>query len=476
MLNTHYLPSTLTIIFFSFFISSTIGQDLLLKVTIENKIILSDEIRMDSTKTVYLENGQTQTQIIDNKSIQSISFNKNAIFEIITHKYVIERMECSIDSITKKKVFFHDENYASQYVEKNHLLGIIFNHENTINDRELNIIEKNYLNIIQAKPISIKLIKNDDTFYTILKVNSISEGKINFSINTNKIISNTFYEIDKTKKITFFNNPLKDKIKKNDYFVLTHNKQWVKISTINNIERDFVNIEMIYKRQLSNMNLSKNSITMLFFRNLEGINKEDYALPNYAINNENKFQNRNFSLDIKGGYGNWFGLNLATADQASDDYFNELKSGLSIDANFNYYFNNIVGLGLKFNHFNSSSSIQNITEDNIGINFIAGNFVLRSPIINNVAFFNVAFSAGKIFYNNNASINNQSIKIKGSTIGFYIDAGVDFFIIEDISLGLNSGIMLGQMNKAKFNKTEYNLKNPANFSRIDILLNLKFHF
>jgi hypothetical protein len=199
-------------------------------------------------------------------------------------------------------------------------------------------------------------------------------------------------------------------------------------------------------------------------------------------------------LALTGGWG----YRIAKlADNVSGDfkqYINDLRSGTQYGGDINYYFSEQVGLGLKYNVYQSKNEIGSIyvvqpngstqygkMSDNIIIDFIGPSISTR--LLNekkkNALLLNLAI--GYLGYMDNAVlINNYTFK--GNTVGMVWDIGYDVGISENWAIGFQFSYLIGtltqiqlsdgtQTRTIKLEKDEY-----ENLSRIDLSVGLRLNF
>jgi long-subunit fatty acid transport protein len=176
------------------------------------------------------------------------------------------------------------------------------------------------------------------------------------------------------------------------------------------------------------------------------------------------------------------------------DYIKELKSGFSYDASILYDINKKLGVGLKFNVYQSKGSLENVsltspsgvtgvgtTSDNIKITFIGPFFSSDYRVNNKMDNFRLNFALGYMQYLDDTQVLGN-YKIKGATLGMNTDLTYYFGLNKNCQLGPKLGLIGGVIRK--FDVTGPNgyyskldLKDtPENLWRIDLSLVARYKF
>jgi hypothetical protein len=183
----------------------------------------------------------------------------------------------------------------------------------------------------------------------------------------------------------------------------------------------------------------------------------------------------NIKFDVNFGIGYLIAPAPDNITKEHEQYIDEMRQGMTYDLNLNVFITKVVAVGLKYNRFSTSNSIGSIIEDNINIDFIGPSFIAYMPLVKNNSFFYTNFSIGKISEKNKGKIMGDDFEVKGSSVGVYSSIGFDVLLTRNISLGLQSGLMLGSIDKFYVNDVEIELDEPDNLARIDIMVGLKIY-
>lgn len=176
-----------------------------------------------------------------------------------------------------------------------------------------------------------------------------------------------------------------------------------------------------------------------------------------------------------------------------EDYIRQLKSGYNLGADFNYFITESLGLGFKYNYFNSKNRIDEVyvenedgsmesgpMEDNININFYGPSLTSRVLSVNKNSAFITAVGLGYLSYKNKAYFIDDNLTISGNTFGMVLDLGYDIGLSEQMALGLQLSFTLGTLRKLEIDYGNYidtielESESYENLSRIDLSIGLRF--
>lgn len=202
---------------------------------------------------------------------------------------------------------------------------------------------------------------------------------------------------------------------------------------------------------------------------------------------ESQKSNHNFALDLGYGYRLSSKPNeLFTTQTTYPDYYSTLRSGIEIDFNYDYLFRENIGLGFKASAFNSSNTLAG--QDTLGLKddeyiFYFGPTI--KYIINEVfekASIYARATVGYMSFRNSSIIKgiNTSNKVvglnaifRGQTIGLGLDLGLDYKINDYLSVGCNTGVLGGNLNKLKILDSEKQLEQSENLYRLNLTIGVR---
>lgn len=176
-----------------------------------------------------------------------------------------------------------------------------------------------------------------------------------------------------------------------------------------------------------------------------------------------------------------------------EDYFKELKSGLSYDISA-YYVMHDRGYGLKYNVFRSKNDHPNtVTDlifnnpnnfsDDITITFIGPSFIYTELPSANVGEAFLEMSLGYVSYKDKAELGSDKFTIKGGNLGIVAGGGYHFRLTKQFLVGPQVSFVGGMLRKLKFENsngaTETISLNEDEYEslwRIDLSVSAKFRF
>jgi hypothetical protein len=207
---------------------------------------------------------------------------------------------------------------------------------------------------------------------------------------------------------------------------------------------------------------------------------------------EGYFSIPRFRLSFSGGLSY---LTSEMSDDIPDDfegYYNELKSGKHITADFNYYFTEKFGAGLRYSRFRTSNSMDNIyitdhlgvtrtgkLSDDITTSFYGAMFSVRFRNRNNNGALMLGASSGFIDYRNYA-VMVDDLKISGSTFGHVFDAGYEIATGRNLLIGIQVSLTLGYLttitveNGVEKEIIQLENDNFEGMNRVDFALGIRF--
>jgi hypothetical protein len=199
-----------------------------------------------------------------------------------------------------------------------------------------------------------------------------------------------------------------------------------------------------------------------------------------------------------GFYGGWSYITAKVGDNvpaAFDEYMQQLKSGYHFGADFNYFISENIGFGIKYTIFRTQNEVESIyaidtttgktyygrLEDDITCQFIAPTFTTRVSSDDKKINFIADAALGYLHYKDNATLIN-SFTLTGGTLGLLLDAGVDFHLVNDLSLGFCFSYLMGSLTQYKYydgvqKKTiEFEEGTVEGLSRFDASVGLHWNF
>jgi hypothetical protein len=438
------------------------SQDYIIKINRGIKTIQASELSIIDEKVSFKDNSSEYETSLSLDDVLNINFYSDKPDELNIFSFSYDTIRCTIDSISKNKVFYRDKNNLLQFIDKNEIFSLHFN-ELSSNPQ----IDK-YKNLfIQLQKSAYNqnshLIKNDGANLTIVKLLSLNEGKLEIIIVNNGVEIKTIAE--KTKIKSFINKEPNERANfyPKDLYLLSNQGSYTKIS-VKSIHADEISFDIyIDDRNISSIQ-KKNTIDALFFYDFR--QTEIKGTPTQLAGNTINYNKTAVMFSLNAGVG----YLVAPADKGKTDKekeaYNELRLGFTYDANFEVLFANNFGVGVKYNQFISKNTV-NTTKNTIKLNFIGFTLLGCENFKNNKGLFYTSLSLGKIIEVNKVVIDGEDFKIDDSTFGAFLNFGVDFYLESNVSLNLKGGIS-GGINSS--------LAEIENHTRLDGMIGLKFIF
>lgn len=206
-------------------------------------------------------------------------------------------------------------------------------------------------------------------------------------------------------------------------------------------------------------------------------------------------------INLTGGYSyflntdpNEGGSQVFIKNDAYDKYNSDLAWGLNGEGNAHYILNNGLGFGAKFRYMKTDApdtdllfdaetehyGVANVSEKN-KIMFIAPSLLYARWLEPTGKFLGTgALSVGYTYLESSGNVDRASAMFSGSSVGFQVDLGVDYFFTKNISLGLSTGYFYAKIKEVNINLSKDKTKLPENsqpdLSNIKLNLSLSFNF
>ncbi len=206
-------------------------------------------------------------------------------------------------------------------------------------------------------------------------------------------------------------------------------------------------------------------------------------------------------INITGGYGYMLktqvgnnSSSLLIQNDAFKNYEKRLTWASNIEGNAHYIFKNGLALGAKYRYLKAEApatdflveagaehyGVVNLSEKN-KIIFMAPSLMYVYRFGADGRFWGSgALSVGYTQLEASANIDNNSVKLWGDNVGVQADLGVDYFLTQNISLGVSTGYFYAKIKEVRVNLNEEKTKLPVNsqldLSNIKLNLSLSIHF
>lgn len=200
---------------------------------------------------------------------------------------------------------------------------------------------------------------------------------------------------------------------------------------------------------------------------------------------KNKYQKIRLSFD--GGLG--FRTKKIDEDspQLIKDFYTKLKSGYQYGFWAQYFLSKNLGIGLKYNHFQSQNAIhyyvqynswqqaEYVQNEEINIDFIGPSFGIRGMHNKNRNSFMTYMGIGYLHFLDR--VLSSGINATASTYGLAVGINYDIKIAENLAIGLDVSYIMGTLSKIKIsdgiNTETSTLEHNDNLHHLDISIGLR---
>lgn len=275
--------------------------------------------------------------------------------------------------------------------------------------------------------------------------------------------------------------------------IVKHNGDSI-ICTITKVDKVFINYYHMDEFSTHSERLELSEVVYFKYRYLEEGSMRIMGRSYADVKSKSSVSPPYFRIAGSIGAGYQLGRIESDGNQLVEEYLRGLKWGLTYNLDLHIYIDEQFGLGAKFSHFQTDNSLDNVAlidssgnvigvgtvSDNIGITFIgpSGTFRKRDEISGNSIIVN-AFIGYMGYLNEGLLID--PFKIEGSTLGIGFEAGYDFKIEGDVSMGIQLSVYTGSL--ASINITDQNGSRSVNFEepeefiglqRVELTVGLRF--
>lgn len=464
---------------FMIIVVSAQSQDFILKLNVGINKQYCENISISNDTINFLNINDNEESVILIDDIYGMHFYKDKPDELLLLSFQIDTIECTIDSISKKDIFYRDTNRLRHSIEISDVFCILF--DKNISTQKIESYYNQFL-LLQKQNYknSQKLIKQDGTKIDISVFNSLTNDTIDVQITSKHKTINTYANINTLD--SYIKKEPVDRMKM-DYFrefILSKEEAFKEVS-INRLVNNMVNFSLVVNNEIITLEQNKKLITGIFFYNYDNtviqiieedlpIEKKQKAIVGVIKQSESKL-----TFDVSPGFGYMLNVDKAFDLPIEDEaYLNKLRKGFSFDANLRMFVTNEFGIGIKYNYFHTSEKIEDKLSQNISVKFIGGTLFGNLPIMKNRGIFNVDLSLGLLTKKEYFELDKEPYNIRGNTVGVYVSVGIEYFVFKNITLGINFGLLGGNLEKVDIN-SDYNiiLDKPNSLSRFDGLVKIK---
>jgi len=240
---------------------------------------------------------------------------------------------------------------------------------------------------------------------------------------------------------------------------------------ITNIKDDYVYFTFSHQNDVRNTLMPKSQVKYFQYNYYNSSSMQPHQIVGYQSDYPH------WRLAVSGGWSwrtNPLDKSLTPQER---EYAKKLMQGLNFSFDASYFFNEMFGIGFKYDLFNASTSLYSLTET-ISINFAGPSFTMRflNDTKTNYWFINYCF--GYMGYTDKAKTPGQSAMIKGSTVGLLLDIGYDFAISKNWSVGIQLSSLMGTLTEYDFTENGYTQRKKLEKGEYEGLnrLNISFGF
>jgi len=210
-------------------------------------------------------------------------------------------------------------------------------------------------------------------------------------------------------------------------------------------------------------------------------------------------------FSLSGGAGYLIGSTQNAEDQMvsqgfafdqAESYYNDMKLGISANADFYLLITPNYGAGIKYKFFYNSSSTEGFIDpqdgvhlyyttyrEKIYVNFVGASLFYQQFIGSQKSLeLNSALSLGLTTYRDEAEYLRGYYLLTGKNVGADFSIGLEYFITSGISLGADLSAFYSSIRKVKItdgtstSTIELEKENYENLSRIDLSAGIRIYF
>ncbi len=179
-----------------------------------------------------------------------------------------------------------------------------------------------------------------------------------------------------------------------------------------------------------------------------------------------------FRLAVAGGYAGRLGQLQKTNNPNLDRISDDLTKGYSLNAEFQYYFNEIYGIALNLNYVHSSGKGQNVNIPNFGsvadyretqkIFFVGPAFAIRYDTKNWLITSSIGL--GPLFFTDRMWMDQQEIQGTATTFGMNLGVGAEYKLSRQWAAGLKLSMTSGTIDSINVEGTKVSFDDKMSLS------------
>jgi hypothetical protein len=154
---------------------------------------------------------------------------------------------------------------------------------------------------------------------------------------------------------------------------------------------------------------------------------------------------------------------MGLTQQESDKYDNQLKSGWSGSGSCHYLIHGKTGIGIDYRYFTTGASewvtinLQGVNKYNaeimedMRVSYLGPSLLTTLPLGKSKRWMIVSsLSAGLMLYQDEASLLQSNVILKGKALGAEFDADIEYFLTRKISLGAGFRLFSSRLKKVTY--------------------------
>jgi len=193
-------------------------------------------------------------------------------------------------------------------------------------------------------------------------------------------------------------------------------------------------------------------------------------------------ESQHFRIAMSGGYGYYTAKLSEEVPDDYEDYANDLRSGLSLEGDFTFYFSKVLGIGLMSGLFRSTGSLDDVhIEDRISNTYIGPSISLRAFDNQSKNHLDFYLTVGYMGYSDKIT-RDYDYTMKSHTVGLGFGLGYDRDLIENIALGIKVSYFGGLLHEYELDYgestkiVELDEGELESLNRINISAGVRFNF
>jgi hypothetical protein len=171
--------------------------------------------------------------------------------------------------------------------------------------------------------------------------------------------------------------------------------------------------------------------------NAQQLTVADEKIDSTGINNSPKW-----FFGLNGGYGQRLYRSGMQVKRADINYHRNLKSGIFFGGELGYFPWKKVGIGLKYDRYQSKAETEKLSED-VTIQFMGASLIHRAPLGSSRTSVLTSLLLGYQPYQNNTVSGEDAFTFRGKTMGWGISVGLERRLSRKFAIHLTGTAIMG---------------------------------